>query len=215
MRVSLGNVFKIFGSLFSIVLIAYITAQDSDNSDKHKGLDTTIVVTQALIMLLLFTGDSLPKGRIGKKGPTYLLLAWLILLVTSTICLLLRFDLEKDDKWFLAFLTGNLVLMLISNLAFAPKGKAKENPATTPQDETEARLRAEAKELEKEDLEKKVDAIEARTGSMSKRDMKNLLDYKLQLARGWPEEYSSPSPVASPSPSKSPQQGDVINRADM
>jgi len=202
----MGTVFKILGSLFSIVLIAYITAQDSDNSDKHKGLDTTIVVTQALMMVLLFTSESFPKGRIGKNGPSYLLLAWLILFVASTICLLLRFDLEKDDKWFLAFMIGNIALMLISNLAFAPKGKAKETSSTTPQDETEARLRAEAKELEKEDLEQKVQDIEGRKGSMSKKDQRNLLDYKLQLARGWPEDYSSPSsPVASPSPSRTPQ----------
>jgi hypothetical protein len=193
---ALGNWFKVLGSLFSIVLIAYVTAQDSDNSSKHKGLDTTIVITQALMMLLLFTSETFPQGKIGPLS--YLQWTWGLLFIISTICLLFRFDLEKDDKWFLAFLGGNLILLVVSNVAFRPEGKTKDTKT-----EDVKTIDQETIDTIIEGLEKKVNDLEKRVRAGKTQYGDRLAEAKNELAEA-ERKYLPASPSASKSPQNSP-----------
>jgi hypothetical protein len=191
--------FKVLGALFSIVMIGYVTAQDSDNSNNHKGLDTTIVVTQALMIMLLFTSEWFPTKKLFGKI-SYLFLAWVLLFVISTICVLSRFDLEKDNKLFLAIMIGNLALMLMSNLAFAPKGKAKEIKT----EEVVSQMDEETKEAVLEGLQKKVEDLDKKVRDGKAQYADRLAVAKRNLAEV--EQQYSPSPSKSPqtSPSTSP-----------
>jgi len=208
MKLTTSTVFKILGSFFSIFMIAYVTSKDSDNTTKHKALNTTILVTQALMMLLLFTSELFPTKQFGIFSSVYLLVVWVLLYAISTSCLASRFG--AKSTLFLSGAIGNLILMVVSVAAFSPKSKGQttkaEIKAQQPVKINEEAL-AEIKELEREDLEKKVQAIESRAkkGNLSPSDRRNIVKYKTELANGWPEEFSSSSPTksaSSPTPQK-------------
>lgn len=206
MKLTTNTVFKILGSFFSIFMIAYVTSKDSDNTTKHKGLNTTILVTQALMMLLLFTSELFPTKQFGTFSSVYLLVVWVLLYVISTSCLASRFG--AKSTLFLSGVFGNLILMVVSVTAFSPKSKGQTTKGQTTKAEIKAQqpvkineeALSEIKELEREDLEKKVQAIESRAkkGNLSPSDRRNIVKYKTELANGWPQENSSSSPTTSP-----------------
>lgn len=107
---------KVAGSLASICAIAYVTSQDSKKD--YKELNTVIVVTQALMMLLLWTTESFLCGWVGPFR--YIWLLWGALYLTSSICVYIRFEDSADkEAIYLAFGIGNAILFALSNTALA------------------------------------------------------------------------------------------------
>lgn len=107
---------KVAGSLASICAIAYVTSQDSKKD--YKELNTVIVVTQALMMLLLWTTESFLCGWVGPFR--YIWLLWGVLYLTSSICVYIRFkDSADKEAIYLVFGIGNAILFALSNTALA------------------------------------------------------------------------------------------------
>lgn len=96
--------FPILGSLFSIVLIAFVVGRDDNNN--YKTLNTFIVVTQSLMLLLLWTTNKFRCGYV--LGVSYIVWAWFLLFLILAICVYFRFE---DDKS-----KGSIYIMFACNL---------------------------------------------------------------------------------------------------
>ena len=105
---------KIAGSLFCIATIGIVTGQDSKKKDL-KGWNTAIVVTQALMMLLLWNTEFICGHLLGPIPNV--VLAWIVLFFVSGICVYFRFKDEdkSEQEWiYPTFGVGNAVLFALA-----------------------------------------------------------------------------------------------------
>lgn len=117
--------FPILGSLFSIVLIAFVVGRD-DNSD-YKTLNTFIVVTQSLMLLLLWTTNKFKCGYV--LGVSYIVWAWFLLFLISAICVYFRFEDDKSKGSIYIMFACNLLLLVPSLVMLKDKACPWRKPA--------------------------------------------------------------------------------------
>jgi len=116
----LDTAFKLAGSIFCIVMMAIVVGQDTKKNFKE--LNTAIVVSQALMMVLLWNTEFICGHFLGKIP--YVILSWALLLLISGICVGVRFKDETKSKrknMYLAFFAGNLILFALAFLLLRKK----------------------------------------------------------------------------------------------
>lgn len=146
-----NGIFKVAAGLFSIGMIAFVTAQDTDNSDKEKALNTMIVVIQSLMVLLMYIHGNFTMNQ--------LLIIWPVLFLLQVLFVYFRFkDKETNAIW--GFVGGNALMLIISMIRLPIKGKSK----TTEKKDTSSDDQA------KRDAERLLD------DSARKRDVKDAFD---------------------------------------
>jgi len=94
-------------------MMGVVSAQDTKKDVKE--LNTAIITAQALMMLLLWNTEFICGCFLNKIS--YVVLAWVLLLLTSLICVGVRFKDESSTKQrnlYLAFGGGNLLLFIFS-----------------------------------------------------------------------------------------------------
>lgn len=111
-----NGIFKIAAGLFSIGMIAYVTAQDTDNSDKEKALNTIIVVIQSLMVLLMYVHENFTMNQ--------LLIIWPVLFLLQAACAYFRFK-DKETGLIWAFVGGNALMIFISMIRLPIKDRSK------------------------------------------------------------------------------------------
>lgn len=213
MKLSFNEIFKVCAGLFSIGMIAFVVSQDSDNSTEHKGSNTTIVVIQALMVLLLYTQVNFKQSHIA--------IIWGVLIFAQVICILVRFrDTEMKAVW--AFVGGNLLMALVSIFKLPRKmnikiDKTKDAPEIlksiseaereAKQREREAKQRAEEliNEQRAKKIEKKrqgiLDQIDKLDAEKDKSTIERLTQRLIDLDPKSPQTRSSSPQTSSLSPS--------------
>lgn len=110
------DVAKIIGAFFSIALMVYEGSYDAPTQEK-KNYSTAIMVTQALMIILLFTGQFMSQYV---KA-----ILWGLLIVTSLILLILRYK-GDDFERAIPFLCVNIGLGLLSVFGLQDKSDGKD-----------------------------------------------------------------------------------------
>ena len=125
-----NDIFKAAAGLFSIGMIAFVTSQDTDNSNEQKAYNTIIVVIQSLMVLLMYLHE--------KFTLTQLLGIWAALFLAQVLFVYLRFKDKKTDAiW--AFVGGNALIIAISMIRLPIKGKSRtEKKASSPDEQSQS-----------------------------------------------------------------------------